>query len=107
MANSTSAIKSIRKNKINKIQNHYKYKNARTVFKKLKNAITTAIQKGKFEEKEYLKSQYRILISILDKLSKKKIIHKNKSSNIKSKMSNIITSFLAHSSSGKDIRFSS
>lgn len=107
MANSTSAIKSIRKNKINKLRNHYKYKNARTVAKKFRNAITTSIQKGKFEDKEFLKHQYRILISIFDKLSKKKIIHKNKASNLKSKMSNIISSFLAHSSSGKDIRFSS
>lgn len=107
MANSASAIKSIRKNKRNQLRNRYKYKNARTVAKKFKNAITTAIQKGKFEEKEALKTQYRTLISIYDKLSKKKIIHKNKASNIKSKMSHIIASFLAHSSSGKDIRFSS
>lgn len=107
MANSTSAIKNIRKNKTNKLRNHYKNKNARIFAKKFKNAITTAIQKGKFEEKEYLKSQYRILISIFDKLSKKKILHKNKVSNLKSKISKIIVSFLAHSSSGKDIRFSS
>lgn len=107
MANSTSAIKSLRKNKSNQLRNRYKYKGARTVSKKLKNAITTAIQKGKFQEKEGLKAQYRKLISIFDKLSKKKIIHKNKASNIKSKISHAIASFLTQSSSGKDIRFSS
>lgn len=106
MANRTSAIKSIRKNKSNQLQNRFKYKRARTVAKKLRNAITTAIQKGKFEEKESIKAQYRILISKFDKLSKKKIIHKNKASNIKSKMFHTIDSFLAHSSTGQDIRFS-
>ncbi|AGC67006.1 30S ribosomal protein S20 [Candidatus Uzinura diaspidicola str. ASNER] len=105
MANHTSAIKSIRKNKSNQVRNRYKYKSARTIAKKLRNAITIAIQKGKFEES--LQTQYRVLISKFDKLAKKKIIHKNKASNLKSKMAQTIVSLLAHSSNGKDIRFSS
>lgn len=104
MANHTSAIKSIRKNKNNQLQNHFKYKSARIVAKKLRNAITIAIQKGKFEES--LNTQYRVLISKFDKLAKKKIIHKNKASNLKSKIAPTIASFLANSSNGKDIRFS-
>ncbi len=98
MANHTSAIKSIRKNKKNQLQNRYKYKNARTFAKKLRNAITIAIQKGKFDDS--LKTQYRILMSNFDKLSKKKIIHKNKASNIKSRMAHLIDSFWADSSNG-------
>ena len=107
MANHSSAIKSIRKNKNKHLLNRLHYKSARTVSKKLRNAITTAIQKGKFDEKESLKDKYRILISKFDKLAKKKIIHKNKASNLKSKMAHTIVSFLAHSSSGQDIRVSS
>lgn len=100
MANHTSAIKSIRKNKSNKLINRFKSKRARTVVKKLRNAITTAIQKGKFEEKESIKDKYRILISNIDKLSKKKIIHTKKSAHLKSKMALSIASFLVHSSRG-------
>lgn len=100
MANHTSAIKSIRKNKSHQLRNRFKYKSARTVAKKIRKAITIAIQKGKLEEKESLNIQYRNLISKFDKLAKKKIIHKNKAANLKSKMTHTITSFLAHSSSG-------
>lgn len=100
MANHTSAIKSIRKNKRNQLINRYKSKSVRTVTKKLRNAITTAIQKGKIEEKESIKDKYRILISSFDKLAKTKIIHKNKAAQLKSKMALAIASFLVHSSSG-------
>lgn len=100
MANHTSAIKSIRKNKSNKLINRYKSKSVRTIAKNLRIAITTAIQKGKFEEKESIKDKYRILISKFDKLAKKKIIHKNKAAQHKSKMTLAIASFLAHSSNG-------
>lgn len=100
MANHTSAIKSIRQNKRNQLINRYKSKSVRTVAKKLRNTITTAIQKGKFEEKESIKDKYRILISRFDKLAKKKIIHKNKSAHLKRQMALAIASFLAHSSNG-------
>lgn len=91
MANHTSAIKRIRQNKSHRLRNRYKYKSARTVAKKLRNAITTA--KVKLEEKESLKAQYRRLISRFDKLAKTKIIHKNKASNLKSKIAHTIDSF--------------
>lgn len=100
MANHTSAIKSIRKNKNNQLINRYKSKSVRTVTKKLRNAITTAIQKGKIEVKESIKDKYRVLISRFDKLSKKKIIHKNKAAQLKRKIAFAIASFLAHSSNG-------
>lgn len=96
MANHSSAIKSIRKNKSHRLRNRYKYKSTRTVSKNLRNAITFSIQKGKFEDKESLNTQYRKLISKFDKLAKKKIIHKNKASNLKRKISHTIASFLAH-----------
>lgn len=100
MANHTSAIKSIRKNKSNQLLNRYKYKSARTLAKKLRNSITTAIQKGKLDEKEFLKNKNRILFSKFDKLAKKNIIHKNKAANLKSKMAHTIASLPANSSSG-------
>lgn len=93
MANHTSAIKSIRKNKSKHILNCFHFKSARTDAKKLRIAITVAIQKGKFEEKELLINKYQALISSFDKLAKKKIIHKNKASHLKSKMAHFIASF--------------
>lgn len=93
MANHTSVIKSIRKNKNKQLLNRFHFKSARTDAKKLKNAITIAIQKGKSEEKELLKNKYQYLISRFDKLAKKKIIHKNKASHLKSKMTQTIASF--------------
>lgn len=94
MANHTSAIKSIRKNKSKQLLNRFNFKSVRTDAKKFKKSITFAIQKGKFEEKEFFKKKYQALISSFDKLAKKKIIHKNKASHLKSKTAHTIASFL-------------
>ena len=76
MANHKSAIKRIRANEAKRDLNRYQHKSARTVVK----AIRKAENKG---EAEGLLSK---AFSMLDKLAKKNIIHKNKAGNLKSSL---------------------
>ncbi len=77
MANHKSAIKRIRSNDAKRIHNRYYAKSTRTVLKEIK-ATTNKAEAEKLLPK---------VSSMLDKLAKKSIIHKNKASNIKSKLS--------------------
>ena len=76
MANHKSAIKRIRSNDAKKIRNRYVAKTTRTALKTLRSATT---------KKEALELLPKVT-SMLDKLAKKNIIHKNKAANIKSKL---------------------
>lgn len=76
MANHKSALKRIRGNEAKRLRNKYQNKTARTYIKRLKN--TTDKEKGE----ELL----REVTSMIDKLAKKNIIHKNKAGNMKSKL---------------------
>ncbi|MFI5150549.1 MAG: 30S ribosomal protein S20 [Bacteroidia bacterium] len=76
MANHKSSIKRIRSNDAKKIRNRYQHKTVRTAIK----GIRTATDK-KAAEKEL-----PAVISLIDKLAKKDVIHKNKASNLKSKL---------------------
>ena len=76
MANHKSAIKRIRSNDAKKLRNRYQAKTARTAIKGLR----TLTDKKKAEE------QLPKVTSMLDKLAKKNIIHKNKAGNLKSKL---------------------
>ena len=76
MANHKSALKRIRSNEAKRLRNKYQHKTARTFIKRLKE--TTDKKQG-----EELLTQ---VVSMVDKLSKKNIIHKNKASNLKSKL---------------------
>ena len=76
MENHKSAIKRIRANEAKRDLNRYQHKSARTVVK----AIRKAENKG---EAEGLLSK---AFSMLDKLAKKNIIHKNKAGNLKSSL---------------------
>jgi len=76
MANHKSAIKRIRSNDAKRLVNRYQAKTVRNAVKKLKtttdkNEATTSLPK---------------VISMVDKLAKKNVIHKNKAGNIKSKL---------------------
>ncbi len=76
MANHKSALKRIRANNARRVINRYQHKTTRNALKRLR---------GMTDRKEadmLLKS----VISMLDKLAKKNIIHKNKASNLKSKL---------------------
>jgi small subunit ribosomal protein S20 len=76
MANHKSAIKRIRSNDAKRTENRYYAKTTRTAIKKLRTATT------KKEASELLPK----VSSMVDKLAKKNVIHKNKAGNIKSKL---------------------
>lgn len=76
MANHKSAIKRIRANDAKRIHNRYYAKSTRTALKELK-TTTSKEEAAKLLPK---------VVSMLDKLAKKNIIHKNKASNLKSKL---------------------
>lgn len=76
MANHKSAEKRIRNSETKNERNKYQAKSARTVIKKLR---TT---KDKKEAAELLPK----VASMLDKLAKTNVIHKNKASNLKSEL---------------------
>jgi small subunit ribosomal protein S20 len=75
MANHKSSIKRIRSNDAKRLLNRYQAKSTRTALKKLRG------EKDKTAAQALLPK----LASMLDKLAKKNVIHKNKASNLKSK----------------------
>jgi len=83
MANHKGAEKRIRSSSTKQESNHYHAKTVRNAIKKVR---TTS------EEAEVTK-QLPGVISMLDKLAKKKVIHKNKAANLKSKLMKKAASF--------------
>jgi len=77
MANHKSALKRIRQSNARRLRNRYYHKTARTAIKELRN------ESDKVSANEKLPK----VISLLDKLAKRNIIHKNKAANLKSKLS--------------------
>ncbi|MFD2202567.1 30S ribosomal protein S20 [Shivajiella indica] len=82
MANHKSALKRIRANEAKRLRNKYQHKTTRTFIKRLK--LTT----DKAEAQELLKT----VTSMIDKLAKKNIIHKNNAANKKSKLTKLVNS---------------
>jgi small subunit ribosomal protein S20 len=76
MANHKSSIKRIRSNDAKRTENRYYAKTTRTAVKSLRTATTK-------KEAEALLPK---VSSMLDKLAKKNVIHKNKAGNMKSKL---------------------
>ena len=76
MANHKSALKRIRTNEKKRVLNRYQHKTTRNAIKAIRMATV------KSEASEKLAS----VISMIDKLAKKNIIHANKASNLKSKL---------------------
>ena len=76
MANHKSAIKRIRSNETKKLRNRYQHKSTITALKKFFD----------LEKKKDAKKQISSIESMVDKLAKKNIIHQNKASNIKSRL---------------------
>ena len=77
MANHKSALKRIRQNETRRVSNKFYAKTTRNALKAIRGSKT------KDEAMEMLPK----VTSMLDKLSKKNIIHKNKASNLKSEIS--------------------
>jgi small subunit ribosomal protein S20 len=82
MANHKSAIKRIRSNYAKYLRNRYQHKTVRTYIKRLR---TT-------KDKKEAQAQLPTLVSLIDKLAKKNVIHKNKAGNLKSKLTKYVNS---------------
>ncbi len=82
MANHKSALKRIRSNNAKRLRNKYQHKTTRTFIKKLKGTTDKA------EANNLLKT----VVSMIDKLAKNNIIHKNKAANNKSKLTKLVNS---------------
>jgi small subunit ribosomal protein S20 len=80
MANHKSALKRIRSSEAKRLKNRYQAKTTRTYIKRLKNSTDKA------EAQELLKT----VSSMIDKLAKRNIIHKNKAANNKSKLTKYV-----------------
>ena len=82
MANYKSAIKRIRSSQAKRTANKLQHKTARNAIRNLRNN----------SNKKDAKKQLPKVISLLDKLVKKNIIHLNKASNLKSKLEKHVAS---------------
>ncbi|WP_460638476.1 30S ribosomal protein S20 [Larkinella harenae] len=80
MANHKSALKRVRANEKKRLLNRFQHKTTRTMIKKLR--LTT--------DKAAATELYKTVSSLLDKLAKRNIIHKNKASNNKSKLAKLV-----------------
>jgi small subunit ribosomal protein S20 len=85
MANHKSSLKRIRSSETKRVNNRYKGKTVRNAVKEFR-AKT---------DKEVVEKDLPNLISMLDKLAKKNNIHKNKASNLKSKLARKVNSLKA------------
>ena len=82
MANHKSALKRIRSNEAKRVRNRYQHKTVRTWIKRVRAA----------EKKEDALKLLLETSSMLDKLAKRNVIHKNKASNIKSRLTKHVNS---------------
>ena len=80
MANHKSSIKRIRANATKRLRNRYQAKSTRNAVKKLRGTSSKA------EASELLKK----VTSMIDRLAKKNVIHKNKAANNKSKLTRFV-----------------
>ena len=76
MANHKSALKRIRQSETKRLLNRYQYKTARN---------TVRILRATTIKKEAIALLPKV-VAMLDKLSKRNIIHKNKAANLKAKL---------------------
>ncbi|ETN94957.1 30S ribosomal protein S20 [Zhouia amylolytica] len=82
MANHKSALKRIRRNEAVRLRNKYQHKTVRNLIKKLRGT----------EDKKAAEELLPGVISKIDKLAKKNIIHKNKAGNLKSSLTKRVES---------------
>jgi small subunit ribosomal protein S20 len=82
MANHKSALKRIRSNDKKRLRNRFQHKTARNAIRKLKTVTT----------KKEANKQFPEVVSLVDKLAKKNIIHANKAANLKSKLAKFVAS---------------
>ncbi len=76
MANHKSALKRIRSSETKRLRNRYQHKTTRNAMKKLK----------ELTKKKEAEKMLPEVVSMIDKLAKKNIIHDNKAANLKSQL---------------------
>lgn len=74
MANHKSALKRVRANNVKRLRNKYQHKTTRNAIRQLR--ATT--------DKKEAEKQLPVIFSMIDKIAKNNIIHKNKAANLKS-----------------------
>tara|TARA_B100000497_G_scaffold23637_1_gene27741 strand:+ start:197 stop:448 length:252 start_codon:yes stop_codon:yes gene_type:complete len=82
MANHKSALKRIRSDKDKTVRNKYQHKSTRSAIQKLRETT----------DKKEASSLLLYVTSMIDKLAKKNIIHRNKASNLKSSLTKKVNS---------------
>ncbi|MFV0540036.1 MAG: 30S ribosomal protein S20 [Aestuariibaculum sp.] len=82
MANHKSALKRIRRNESRRLLNRYQHKTTRSAIKKLR----------ELTDKKEAEVLYPSVVSMLDKLAKRNIIHANKAANLKSGLAKHVAS---------------
>ncbi|GAB2773793.1 30S ribosomal protein S20 [Rhabdobacter roseus] len=85
MANHKSALKRIRANETKRLRNRYQHKTTRSYIKKLRGS----------HDKAEATVLYKTVSSMLDRLAKKNVIHKNKAANQKSKLAKFVGALAA------------
>jgi|TARA_B100001939_G_scaffold259631_1_gene226677 small subunit ribosomal protein S20 len=91
MANHKSAIKRIRQTETKRQKNRLQHKTTRNAIKQLKDTTS----------KKEAEKLFTNVSSLLDKLAKNNVIHKNKSANLKSKLASHVNSLKATKSKAK------
>ncbi|MGV9003451.1 30S ribosomal protein S20 [Flavobacterium sp.] len=81
MANHKSALKRIRSNDKKRVLNRYQHKTTRNAIKALR-MVT---------DKSDAAAKLNAVISMIDRLAKKNVIHDNKAANLKSKLTKHVT----------------
>ncbi len=76
MANHQSALKRIRSNEKRRQRNRYHAKSMRNALRKFRS----------LKDKKEAEENFPKMVSMIDKLVKKSVIHKNKAANLKSKL---------------------
>ena len=75
MANHKSALKRIRNSETKRLRNKYQHKTTRNAIKKLRES-----------DKKEAETLFPSVVSMIDKLAKRNIIHSNKAANLKSQL---------------------
>ncbi len=81
MANHKSALKRIRSNETKRLRNKYQHKTTRNAIKKLRGT----------EDAKEAATLFPTVVSMIDKLAKKNVIHNNKAANLKSSLAKYVT----------------
>jgi ribosomal protein S20 len=85
MANHKSSVKRVRQTKARTLRNRYVAKTMRNALKKIRLS----------EDKNEVREMFPKVCSMLDKLAKRNVIHKNKAGNLKSKIAKRVNALSA------------